>query len=619
MNMRDIITKLDEITATKPGVKIYTGDNITPQQIKHNYDMVKQGKAKLDVSDHVGNFANDAANALTFGYADNAAAALDAAFDKNKTYAGQMAKYKANAKGYGEVGPSIHVPDSIPLVGGGNITPGDLVGLFTGAGLIKSGAQIGAKLLGPTVGKYLGGTMAFLAPAIGHAAIDPTDDPSASAKSSTPEVSTPAEVMAAMQKVIGAKPDGIYGPETKQKLTAWQQANGLKPDGIPGPQTYGKMAQVMSAQLPASATPAPATESKKGNNMKKITESELIARAAQLRNKLFEYDDGGYDAMGNVTTATPSASPTAVAKPATPAVKWPTTPAEIKAFQTANKLTPDGLIGQKTMAALQAAGATAPAGFKPVGNKAPAKPTPGAQVAPAAGQEQRTPAEIAASADLSSANNAGNINAGLTPDDPRWQGPKPPAASTAQPSGPGLEKLKAALQTGDQKQITQALAAMGEPDSFSPEEQQYAAIANKAVNAGVNAVQQDTRGGVSKFLGINDPNAGNPQKAATQATVAAMTPPAAPTAAAAPAAPTAAAPAGDWESSPVASSKLTPQQLALAKNSGMATTPAQLAALAKQNMASAQNGQPISATPTQESVSFKNDELSRIVNLVHYR
>ena len=52
--------------------------------------------------------------------------------------------------------------------------------------------------------------------------------------------------------------------------------------------------------------------------------------------------------------------------------------------------------------------------------------------------ELRTPAEIAASADLLSANDgstssgaapaARNPNAGLTPDDPRWQGPKPAAA-----------------------------------------------------------------------------------------------------------------------------------------------------------------------------------------------
>jgi len=43
-----------------------------------------------------------------------------------------------------------------------------------------------------------------------------------------------------LQKIIGAKPDGLMGPETKAKLQAWQQKNGLTPDGMPGPQTYGK-------------------------------------------------------------------------------------------------------------------------------------------------------------------------------------------------------------------------------------------------------------------------------------------------------------------------------------------------------------------------------------------
>lgn len=85
-----------------------------------------------------------------------------------------------------------------------------------------------------------------------------------------------------------------------------------------------------------------------------------------------EFDTGGYDPMGNVTTGEPSASPTAVAAPApAPAgqAKWPTTKDEIIAFQKANGLKADGLIGQKTMAALNKAGAKAPPGFKPVPNR----------------------------------------------------------------------------------------------------------------------------------------------------------------------------------------------------------------------------------------------------------
>lgn len=47
-----------------------------------------------------------------------------------------------------------------------------------------------------------------------------------------------ANKLISLQKVIGAKPDGILGPETKAKLKAWQQQHGITADGIPGPVTY---------------------------------------------------------------------------------------------------------------------------------------------------------------------------------------------------------------------------------------------------------------------------------------------------------------------------------------------------------------------------------------------
>lgn len=53
------------------------------------------------------------------------------------------------------------------------------------------------------------------------------------------------------------------------------------------------------------------------------------------------------------------------------AKKWPTTDAEIRAFQRANPpLQVDGLIGQQTLSRLQQQGYVPPAGFKPVSNKA---------------------------------------------------------------------------------------------------------------------------------------------------------------------------------------------------------------------------------------------------------
>lgn len=99
--------------------------------------------------------------------------------------------------------------------------------------------------------------------------------------------------------------------------------------------------------------------------------------------------------------------------PATPAPSAGPTSSQVQTDDDGNHMitTPDG----KTIV-------VGPDGKPlPDGGKIAQAPAP----APASPTEKRTPAEIAASQDLSSANNAGNINAGLDPSDPRWQGPKP--------------------------------------------------------------------------------------------------------------------------------------------------------------------------------------------------
>lgn len=59
--------------------------------------------------------------------------------------------------------------------------------------------------------------------------------------------------LAQLQKIIGAKPDGIMGPETKQKLQTWQQQQGITADGLPGPETYGKAGIKESVQMKSLA------------------------------------------------------------------------------------------------------------------------------------------------------------------------------------------------------------------------------------------------------------------------------------------------------------------------------------------------------------------------------
>jgi peptidoglycan hydrolase-like protein with peptidoglycan-binding domain len=50
-----------------------------------------------------------------------------------------------------------------------------------------------------------------------------------------------------LQGVIGARQDGLFGPETERKLRGWQRNHGLAADGIAGPQTHRKMQSTLSA------------------------------------------------------------------------------------------------------------------------------------------------------------------------------------------------------------------------------------------------------------------------------------------------------------------------------------------------------------------------------------
>lgn len=150
--------------------------------------------------------------------------------------------------------------------------------------------------------------------------------------------------------------------------------------------------------------------------MKKITEQQLIKSASLLNKKLaimeaapaqpaqntdLSWQNIGKaagnvwqgvkntaGAVGNAVTGAADAvtgaasdlaqgfnsaqSPTSTA--AKPTNKWPTTPQEITAFQKANGLKADGLIGPNTMQALAKQGLQPPAGFQMAGAKKPAAP-----------------------------------------------------------------------------------------------------------------------------------------------------------------------------------------------------------------------------------------------------
>lgn len=154
----------------------------------------------------------------------------------------------------------------------GKAIPG--VGLAFGAAdaydRAKQGDWLGAGIAG------LSG-LTSLVPGVGTAAtlgldaINVGRDLAKGSKDDAGQAAKPAQAggnsqLIALQKKIGATPDGVMGPETKAKLQAWQQQNGLNPDGVPGPQTYAKAGIKESGEI-----------------MKQLTVAESIA---SLRDRL---------------------------------------------------------------------------------------------------------------------------------------------------------------------------------------------------------------------------------------------------------------------------------------------------------------------------------------------
>jgi hypothetical protein len=394
--------------------------------------------------------------------------------------------------------------------------------------------------------------------------------------------------------------------------------------------------------------------------MKKITENELKNKVSRLREYLavIEAATPGMGQKGPTVAAAQGADPSnplnqapynaakdsqaanvPAAQSTKPATAWPTDKNAIIAFQKANGLTPDGMIGAKTMGALQAAGAQPPAGFRPVGNR-PAQSTKPATAAPAAapmtqtqqnfaaagmaGQEMRTQAEIDASADMLSANDgtgqnggaeqARNPNAGLTPDDSRWQGPKPSAATGV--GNPGEEAAADADFLKRQRETNAQTAA----DTQATKEKEYADNADLAdAEMGKAMALNAAAATPATSVTASAPAVTNP----TDARLAAGTQ-TAPTAPAAAPAATAAAPAA----APAATAQST--KPAGAPNPWEGKDPAKAAAFAKLSpedqkwlggadptdqyiLARA----PKKGKPVQESTSY--DEIQRLVSLVQYR
>ena len=370
--------------------------------------------------------------------------------------------------------------------------------------------------------------------------------------------------------------------------------------------------------------------------MKKITESELKDRVNRLKEYMAvveneQVNEVNWGALGTGAMNAVKGAGSAIGN----ALK--TTGGKVAAGLG---LGAGGVVAGQALTKPAGGAAAAPAGTtKPTGKSQAAiaqfgGAAPAAE--PAAGQELRTPAEIAASQDLLTANDgsganggtdqARNPNAGLTPDDPRWRGPKPPAPATSAATGVGNPGEEAAAQAA----ATQPANPMAGVKPATAPAPYNAAKDSQAANVAPAAAPPAT--------------AGTPPPAAAPA----ATPAAAPTAGEAmkatmaklgtptPGASAEAMMANMQKAMPDPNAMLAQQKArmdamkaktAAAKPAAPAAGTAPPAPAAPGTIAGVNPNDPFLGNDDnnweesiqRESSGFRNDELSRIISLVHHR
>ena len=270
-----------ELRATKPGITIHKPNflgYLSPEKAKHNADMLRAGNAELEASDHVNQNVADLANGVTFGFADKAAAYLDSVATGTK-YDDQLAKYKGGTDAYNKNKDAGNLRNLAGAMGYeidkdnpfGNITPGDIGSLFTGAGLWKAGAMGVAKLgAGKGAQTAAGLTTGVVAPVTAALTIGNT------AQAQTAAKDMDASTIKAMQAdLVKAKANlGKFGPDKNGvdgklgKLTLAAMADPkysdivqkyIKPSSKPAASSAPAPAPAAAASsAPAAAAPAPA-------------------------------------------------------------------------------------------------------------------------------------------------------------------------------------------------------------------------------------------------------------------------------------------------------------------------------------------------------------------------
>ena len=64
-----------------------------------------------------------------------------------------------------------------------------------------------------------------------------------------------------IQKIVGATPDGVFGPKTEKLVAIWQADQGLAADGVVGPKTMEAMGLLDTDEQAADFKPPKAPAS----------------------------------------------------------------------------------------------------------------------------------------------------------------------------------------------------------------------------------------------------------------------------------------------------------------------------------------------------------------------
>lgn len=193
--------------------------------------------------------------------------------------------------------------------------------------------------------------------------------------------------------------DGQFYWQSNGQITPWQgnaeNRSSMNPASVDGEIKNGQYTDYPEGTTYKTAAAAQAADTTDPSSVSAVNGSDKASDDAAAQAATQNQPDDNQSSAETKRLAAANAA--AGAEPAAATVSWPTTDAEIKAFQQANGLKVDGLIGQKTMAALTQKGATPPAGFVPVANKAaPAQTTTPAPAPTVAGKPSTTtPPELA--------------------------------------------------------------------------------------------------------------------------------------------------------------------------------------------------------------------------------